>query len=434
MSVLPSELIPASDATRRHWPIRVPGVVPAAALCAASLALLLSVFQTFFRHPWSMLDLRIYMWGGEQVRHLEDPYLPTYLHSGLHFTYTPVAAGLFAALAVISVPIAKVLVIVASVASLVGALWLTWGALGYGRSAWRISATLLSAAVALWLEPVRQTLSFGQINLILMLIILADLCLPDGRWWKGVGVGLAAGIKLTPLIFIPYLVLTRRYRAAGVATAIFGLTIAISLVALPAAAEDYWLDGLFLNASRLGPVRFISNQSVNGALLRLFGSTAAEQPYRLVTEAAVGITGLLLAAWVSRRGEEMAGILICALTGLLISPVSWSHHWVWVAPALVVLADRVTSPRWLPAGQRGRLHSWLGLTMVAAVLAVFSGVLWLMPAHATEGYVMTAPQQLLGDLYVLAGLVSLSVIAVLMAHARWRQRVRPGRPAQATFG
>ena len=184
-----------------------------------------------------------------------------------------------------------------------------------------------------------------------MLIVVADLCLSDSRWWKGVGVGLAAGFKLTPLIFIPYLVLTRRYRAAAVATATFGLTIAISLVALPAAAEDYWLDGLFLNANRVSHVRYVVNQSLNGALLRL-GSTAAEQPYRLVTEAAVAITGLLLAAWVSRRGQEMAGILICALTGLLVSPVSWSHHWVWVAPALVVLADLATSPRWLSASRK----------------------------------------------------------------------------------
>jgi alpha-1,2-mannosyltransferase len=409
-------------------------VAVAAILCAASLALLLSVFQTFFRHPWSMLDLRIYLWGGELVRHLEDPYPPTYLNSGLHFTYTPIAAGLFAVLAVISVPIAKVLVIVASVASLVGVLWLTWGKLGYGHSAWRVSATLLSAAVALWLEPVRQTLSFGQVNLVLMLIIVADLCQPDSRWWKGVGVGLAAGIKLTPLIFIPYLVLTRRYRAAVVATGTFALTIAVSLVVMPAAAEDYWLDGLFLKASRLGPVRFISNQSLNGALLRLLGSNAAVEPGLLVTEAAVGIAGLLLAAWVSRRGQEMAGILICALTGLLVSPVSWSHHWVWAAPALVVLADRVTCPRWLSTGRSRRLRRWLGMAMVAAVLAVFSGVLWLMPARATAGYVMTAPEQLLGNLYVLVGLISLGTIAALMAHASWRERAGPGISVQATSG
>jgi alpha-1,2-mannosyltransferase len=374
-----------------------------------------------------MLDLRVYLWGGGLARRLDDPYLATYLHTGLHFTYSPMAAGFFAALALINVQIVTVLVMAASVASLVGVLWLTWGELGYSPSARRLSATLCAAAVALWLEPVRQTLSFGQVNLVLMLIIVADLCLPDTRRWKGLGVGLAAGFKLTPLIFIPYLLLTRRYRAAAVATATFGLTIAISLLALPAATEHYWLDGLFLNPNRLGGIRYVGNQSLNGALLRLFGSASTAQPYRLATEAVVAIVGLLLAAWVSRRGQEMAGILICALTGLLVSPVSWSHHWVWVAPALVVLADAATGSRWLRIS--GRWRGWLGLTIVAAVAVVFSGVLWAVSAPAVQGYVMTWPQQLIGDLYVLTGLVSLSVIAILMADARRRSQVIAPNPS-----
>jgi alpha-1,2-mannosyltransferase len=403
----------------------------AAFLWAVSLALLLAVFQIFFRHPWSMLDLRVYLWGGDLVRRTDDPYLPTYLHSGLHFTYSPMAAGFFAALTAINVPIAKVLVTAASVASLVGVLWLTWGRLGYGPSARRISATLCAAALALWLEPVRQTLSFGQVNLVLMFIVVADLCLPDSKWWKGVGVGLAAGFKLTPLIFIPYLLLTRRYRAAAIATATFGLTIGVSLVALPAAAEHYWLDGLFLNPNRLGGISYIGNQSLNGALLRLHASGAAARPYQLATEAVVAVTGLLLAAWVSRRGQDMAGILICALTGLLVSPVSWSHHWVWVAPALVVLADVASGPGWLPASPRRRWRGWLGITMVAAVAAIFSGVLWAMPPPAAHGHTMTAPQQLIGDLYVLTGLLSLSVIAMLMTYASRRERSRPAESSPA---
>jgi alpha-1,2-mannosyltransferase len=386
----------------------------AALVWAASLTLLLAVFQAFFRHPWSMLDLRVYLWGGDLVRHSDDPYLRTYLHSGLHFTYAPLAAGIFAALAVIGVPIMKVLVTAASVASLVGVLWLTWGKLGYGRSASRLSATLCAAAVALWLEPVWQTLSYGQINLILMLIIVADVSLPDGRWWKGAGVGLAAGIKLTPLIFIPYLLLTRRDRAAAVAAATFGLTVAISLLALPAASEDFWLDGLFLNPHRVGNLHYVGNQSLTGGLLRLLGSAPA-QPYLLVTEAVVAIAGLLLAAWVSRSGKDMAGILICALTGLLVSPVSWSHHWVWVAPALVVLADVAAGPGRLAASRRQRWPGWLGAGLAAAVVGVFSGVLWAVPATAVQGYAMTGPEELLGDLYVLAALISLGVIAVLMA-------------------
>jgi len=362
------------------------------------------------------------MWGGELARHSDDPYLPTYMRTGLHFTYTPMAAGLFAVLAVINVHIMKVLITAASVAVLVGALWLTWGGLGYRRSASRLSATLCVAAVALWLEPVWQTLSFGQVNLVLMFIIVADLGLPDSRWWKGIGVGLAAGFKLTPLIFIPYLLLTRRFRAAAVSAATFGLTIAVPLVVLPAASEHYWLDGLFLSSSRIGNLQYVGNQSLNGALLRLFGSAAEAQPYRLIAVGVVAIAGLLLATWASRRGQEMAGILICALTGLLVSPVSWSHHWVWVAPALVVLTDLATGARWLQTGRRWR---WAGRLGIAALVAVFSGVLWSLPVPAVKGHVMTGSQQLVGDLYVLTGLISLSVVAVLAVLARHRAKLRP---------
>jgi len=397
-------------------------VAVAAVLCGISLALLLAVYQTFSRHPWSLLDLRVYMWGGELARHSDDPYLPTYMRTGLHFTYTPMAAGLFAVLAVINVHIMKVLITAASVAVLVGALWLTWGGLGYRRSASRLSATLCVAAVALWLEPVWQTLSFGQVNLVLMFIIVADLGLPDSRWWKGIGVGLAAGFKLTPLIFIPYLLLTRRFRAAAVSAATFGLTIAVPLVVLPAASEHYWLDGLFLSSSRIGNLQYVGNQSLNGALLRLFGSAAEAQPYRLIAVGVVAIAGLLLATWASRRGQEMAGILICALTGLLVSPVSWSHHWVWVAPALVVLTDLATGARWLQTGRRWR---WAGRLGIAALVAVFSGVLWSLPVPAVKGHVMTGSQQLVGDLYVLTGLISLSVVAVLAVLARHRAKLRP---------
>ncbi len=425
-----------NSAPGRPGPAWAPRATVAAVVFAVSLALVLTAFQAFTQHPWSMLDLRVYLWGGTLVRHADDPYLFTYPHSTLYFTYTPMAAGVFTLLAVVNMQIVKVLVITASVASLAGVVWLAWGALGYRRSAARLGATLCVAAVALWLEPVWQTLSFGQVNLVLMFIIVADLCLPDSRWWKGVGVGLAAGFKLTPLIFIPYLLLTRRYRAAAVAAATFSLTIAGSFLLLPKAAEHYWLDGLLLNPNRLGNIRYVGNQSLNGALLRLFGSTAASQPYRLGAVAVVATAGLLVAAWVSRRGLELPGILICALTGLLVSPVSWSHHWVWVVPALVVLADLATGPQWLPAAGRWRWAGWLG---VAAVAVLFTGLLWTVPAslpgvplrdQPVQGRVMTGSQQLIGDMYVLAGLLSLGLVAVLLVRSRNGSGRSAGPPAR----
>jgi alpha-1,2-mannosyltransferase len=407
---------PSAGGDDRSAPARARTATVGAILFGTSLAAYLAVFQIFPRRPWSMLDLRIYLWGGRFVRHSQDPYVRTYLPHTLHFTYTPMAAGIFALLDVLNLPLVKVLVVAASIASLVGVLWLTWGALGRERSPARLGATLAVAALALWIEPVRQTLSFGQVNLVLMLMIVADLSLPDTRWWKGVGVGLAAGFKLTPLIFIPYLLLTRRFRAAAVSAATFAVTILGSFVLLPTAAHHYWLERLFLNPNRLGNVHFIANQSLYGAALRLLGTATAARPFQLGAEVLVGVVGLALAAWASRRGQEIVGVLVCALTGLLVSPVSWSHHWVWVAPMLVVLVDFASRPPSLAAAASWRRACWLGLLAVAVV---FSGLLWTVPGRAQQGFVMTGSEQLLGDLYVLAGLCGLAVIAALLVFA-WR--------------
>jgi alpha-1,2-mannosyltransferase len=395
----------------------------AAAIFAASLALMVGLFQAFSQQPWSMLDLRIYLWGGTLLQHSQDPYAHTYLTSGLRFTYTPLAAGVFALIAVIGLHILKGLITVGSLLSLLAVLWLTWGALERWSTRRRLGATLAVAAVAIWIEPVRQTLSFGQVNLVLMLIVVADLCMPDSRWWKGIGVGLAAGFKLTPLIFVAYLLLTRRFRAAAVSAATFALTVGGSLLILPHAAEHYWFDGLFLNPSRIGNVRYVGNQSLYGAIARLLGSPVAARPYELAVAAVVGVAGLLIAAWASRRGQEMVGILTCALTGLLISPVSWSHHWVWIAPILVVLADRAIRPASQPGGGRPRWPRWSRWLGVTAVLALFSGLIWTVPGGlAAQGKVMTGWEQFVGDLYVLAGLIGLGLIAGLLVVAQRRER------------
>jgi glycosyl transferase family 87 len=409
----------------------VPAGLAAAAvvLFVVSVAALLAYSQAFPRHLWYMLDLRVYLWGGNLVRHAHDPYLYKYPGVGLRFTYPPIAAGFFALMAGIKLWIMKWLITAASIASLVAVLWLTWGAMGYRRSFGRLGATLAVAAVALWMEPVQRVLVFGQVDLMLMLIVIADLCLPDRCWWKGTGVGLAAGFKLTPLIFIPYLLLTRRFRAAAVAAGIFGLTIVGSLLILPKASRHYWFGGLFLNPHLIGRVDRVGNQSLYGALVRLFGTSAAARPYWLVAAAVVGIAGLVLAVSVYRRGQELISILICSLTGLLISPVSWSHHWVWIAPMLVVLASLAVRP---PSAAEPRRWQWAGRVGATAMVILFlayplhispggpripAGLLRTAPVPS-HGSVMTGSQQVISDLYVLAGLAALCLVAAVLALTR----------------
>src|SRR5580693_2131621 len=233
-----------------------------------------------------------------------------------------------------------------SLAALGLSTWLVFGALGYrDRPAVRLGATLGVSALALATEPVQQTLALGQVNLLLMLLVVADLLtggalVPGGRtrWWHGFGIGIAAGVKLTPLIFIPYLLLIRRYRQAATASAVFAATVALGYAILPRDSRTYWADGLFLKANRIVFLGTRGNQSLRGIVTRLAGSVDSGTIPWIVLAILVVIAGLVTAALLYRASQPVPAMLACALTGLLVSPLSWDHHWVWVAPGIALLA------------------------------------------------------------------------------------------------
>jgi alpha-1,2-mannosyltransferase len=363
-----------------------------------------------------MLDLQVYDWGGQIARHSGNLYGLVLPGTDLAFTYPPMAAAVFSVLSYLPLTVLKWAASAGSVAALTAVTWLTWGALGYPRSRARLGGALAIAAVSIGAEPVQQTLGYGQVNIVLMLLVVADLTLPDPVRWKGIGVGLAAGFKLTALIFIPYLLLTRRFRTAGVALATFLATIAVFWPWLPGQSDRYWAGRLFMDAKRIGNNAFVGNQSLRGMVLRLAGNGAGAQAIWAVAVVIVVAAGLLLATAASRRGQEMTGVLLCALTGLLISPVSWSHHWVWVAPALVLAADNVIRARTEARSRWRRRAAWGG---VLALLAVFwSRLVWAVPERELQGRGLSGLWQFTGNLYVLAGLAALALAAVLLTRSR----------------
>jgi alpha-1,2-mannosyltransferase len=181
-----------------------------------------------------------------------------------------------------------------------------------------------------------QNLSFGQINLILMLAVLVDLVRPERRW-SGVLVGIAAGLKLTPLVFVVLLVLIGHRAAAARASLAFAGTLLVGLVAIPGATR-YWTDDL-LEPTRVGPPALAHNQSVYGALTRLLDETPPTWLWAAVA-GPIAVALLLVAAAWWRRGERVLGTCLGALAMLLASPVSWSHHWVWAVPVALVLWER----------------------------------------------------------------------------------------------
>jgi alpha-1,2-mannosyltransferase len=313
----------------------------------------------------------------------------------------------------------------------------------------RLGATLGVSALALATEPVQQTLSLGQVNLLLMLLIVADLLTGDGnpkaRWWHGIGIGIAAGVKLTPLIFIPYLLLTRRYRQAATAAGVFAATVAAGYAVLPGDSGTYWAHGLFLKANRIVFLGTRGNQSLRGIATRLAGSVSSGTVPWLAAAVLVAVAGLVAAALLYRARQPVPAMLACALTGLLVSPLSWDHHWVWVAPGFALLAHLGAVARRAAA----RAAWWAaggGLFLVFACWPQFwnlpqsgltpAGLGWYAPGtyFATGSkpwyheFHWHGLQLLAGNSAVLAGLACLAALVAAAALGLVRERRREPGP------
>jgi alpha-1,2-mannosyltransferase len=348
---------------------------PAAWLTAAVALFLLAVagYVLLVRadphYYWTQIDAAVYRDGGLAVRH--QPALLYTLHLGalkLPFTYTPFAALVFAAGSGLSFATWQVALAVLTIGLLPVVAYLCLRLAGRPPGLARAAAAFAIAAVGLWLEPVAMTLFFGQVNLVLLALVVGDLALPDRIKGKGIGIGLAAGIKLTPLIFIPYLLFTRRVKAAAVSALTFAVTVGLGFVLLPHASAVYW-GGKFLRLSS-NPFH-LDNQSLNGVILRVTHAGPDAHAYWLVAAVVAGIAGLAISILASRRGHQLLGLLACAATGLLVSPISWSHHYVYVIPALVLAAY---GPR------------RLGFRILGAALVVGLFGWWPLPIGSRGGY------------------------------------------------
>ncbi len=360
---------------------------------------------------WPLWDVKVYWWGGLHAVHGLALYGTGARYS---FTYPPFAAALFGAGGDASLSALKAALTVASACALPVFCWAILGAAGVPRRAGTVFAV---TALALFVAPVDETLRLGEVNLILAALVGVDLLgRRDGARGQGILTGLAAGIKLTPLIFVVYLLVTRRVKAAVVAAASFAATVAIGFVLLPDQSWAFWPGGVFLNEHRVGDPVNPANQSLSGVVARIAGGLGAARPWWLATAVLTGLAGLAIAAWAHRRGHRLAGVVCCGITGLLVSPFSWTHHWVWAVSLLVLLA--VTAYR--------RRSPWLGLAAVA-VVAVFSGLIPLRwPGPDPDA------RLLVDALYVLCGFAVLAGTAVALAReARGAGRAGVASPESA---
>jgi alpha-1,2-mannosyltransferase len=239
---------------------------------------------------------------------------------------------------------------------------------------------------ALELEPVTATLDFGQINLIIMWLITEDVLRRKGNRAGGALLGIATGIKLIPGLFIVLLALTRRVREAVIALAATAMTVAAGFLFQPDQAWRYWT-GIAYDPSRVGGVAFISNQSLNGVITR-FTQPGGSRPVWIL----LSVVTLAVCLWGARRlwmhEMRLLSLAVVATATLLISPISWSHHWVWLIVVLAALLDPSTGPRAVRWVMLGTFYA-LGT----------SRIIWQVPNTNDLEYLHTTWQRLVGNAY-----------------------------------
>ncbi|MFC0625777.1 glycosyltransferase 87 family protein [Kribbella deserti] len=355
-----------------------------------ALVVVLALTPILYAATAGSLDLKVYRVGGTVWRDGLSLYSPGFAELvpvlPLPFTYPPFAAILFTGVAVLPFVVAEVLMNAVSVAALAATLTVVTARL-YGWNRRSVIIGLGLTTIGMLLEPVRATIGFGQVNLLLMALVTLDCLLPRTRWPRGLLLGLAAASKLTPAVFVLYFLVRRQYRAALVSLGSFAGFTLVGFAMLPGDSMKYWF-GVLFDPGRIGGATYSFNQCFQAVLERI-------APGHTLLWAGLVVLAFAPAVVAARKaraaGDDVTALIVIAAFGLLASPVSWSHHWVWVAPALIVLAHK---------------RQWFVGGLVLAVFAV--GPHKYLPP---EGRSWNWAEHLIGSAYVVTAVVALIVLA-----------------------
>lgn len=324
----------------------------------------------------------------------------------LPFTYPPIAAALFTVFAPMPLWVGSLLLTCVSIACVAITLRLVLRQTCDRPRAQLWWLVVAAMAVGLWFGPVKETLSFGQVNTILMLLVVVDALRGRGRWWGGMLIGLAIAIKLTPAVFLLLLVLRRDWRGVLTTVVSFLAFTGIGFLLMPRDSVQYWTTTL-LDTGRIGGLAYASNQSINAVLSRL----GFEGSLRTVIWFVAAMMMGLFIAWVAGRlltfGHDTAATITVAFAALFCSPVSWGHHWVWALPLVVLML--VWAAR---AEVRPRAWLWLAGT---GVFVFLSTPQWWFPTNKNAELQWTPVQQVVGSSYLVWAFIALLVVG-LSAH------------------
>jgi alpha-1,2-mannosyltransferase len=348
----------------------------------------------------NFVDLHVYVGGAAA---LDQPgTLYDYVYADLTpdfplpFTYPPFAAVVFYPLHLLPFGLVAFVWQIATMAALYGVVRFSQRLLGApAGSGHRLAMGW--TAVAIWIEPLRSTFDYGQINVLLVLAVLCAVY--SRRWWmSGLLVGVAAGMKLTPAIAGGYFLGVRRWATAGFAAVVFFATVAVPVWVTGDQTRRYFTE-LLPDTERVGPIGTSFNQSWRGGISRIVGHDAGYGPPVLIAIAVTVVLAVLAWRALSTSGPDPLGLLLVVeLFGLLASPISWTHHWVWLVPLMIWL---IHGPRSEHLGARVLGWAWLALTLV--------GVPWLLSFAQPSIWQGGRPWYLAwaGLVYITATLVTL---------------------------
>ena len=398
-----------------------PATLAASAMIVTLSAALAASVRLLFQNPdWTprwMIDFSVYWTAGHAFVTGQSLYGFTIVSpvfgACCPYVYPPFnAIVLFAPLSPLSLPTAYLVWNILTLIVVGAAIWLILGTVGVHRDWLRVVLTGVAMVASIGLLPLTYNLVVGQINPLIMLLVVLDFRKPNARW-KGVGAGVAAGLKVTSLMFIAYYLLTKRWAAARNATLTFLAMVAIGFVARGSDSAKFWT-GLLFNPARVGGEQITANQSLSGLLARLTHHTTV-QGWWLPVLAVVAVFGLAMGVLAYRRGADFLGMLLVAVTMLLVSPISWEHHWMFIVPLLL----------WLLAWS---WHSRAVLPLAgAAALALVFATRWYMDFGVLPNPVapmdLNAWQQLTASGMTIAGLL------FLLSFPLWRRAV----PAESTW-
>lgn len=400
MRVEQSTADPYRERTVQAPPRRVRSRAPSVAMMMVTAELLL---LSSLRNDGTFLDLQVYRAGGGTWLNgmsIYDAHFPAPLPGpSLPFVYPPFAAVVFAALDKVPFSVASAIMWAASAVAVMAAATFVLRRLNLGHHR-PLIVGCAAGAVALLLEPESRNLGFGQINMVLMGLVVVDLLAERTPWPRGTLIGIAAAIKLTPLAFVLLFLVRRQWRPVVAVVTSFAVCGLVGVLVAPRDSFLFWSKEMF-NASQRFSLAYAANQSLRGTLHRLVLPPAVENLAWVVLVIAVGAL-----AWVAMRrclavGDDVLAMLCVAAATLLVSPVSWSAHWVWIAPALVLFTCRALAA--------GSIRAVVALCAAVEIFAV--GPFWLLPQDHGAEYHWTWSQHLFGNAYVLSGLALLVVVA-----------------------